>query len=670
MFTKPPARDAVVFLLVFGVAMAFALYTRHAWEDFWITFRTSRNLAEGLGLVYTPGERLHTFTSPLGVLLPSLAYLLTFNSSDYAALWIYRLMSAAALGGAGVLLHRTARKEGAAAPVAAAFVLFLATDAKTIDFTINGMETGFLMLFLAWVFYALVVRPERTWLHLGLAWGGLMWTRPDSFIYIAALSAGVWLFNDRSRTGLDRIGWMRLFLTAGLITTAVYLPWLTFTSWYYGTPVPHTITAKGMSNAPVTWSRFAEFVRTLPQETWRANNSVASTFLPSYYIMGGWPGWVLKLAAILGTVIGLVWLLPFVRWTARAASFAFLVGHLYLSFIPYFPFPWYLPTNLLLSLVVLGVLLDQMVGTGPRMKPPGWLGAGLAACFILMATALTLGSAVQLRAGQHIVEDGNRKQIGLHLRDHAAPGDTVFMEPLGYIGYFSGIKTLDFPGLSTREVTDARKQVGNVWSDLINYLQPAWLVLRDEEIRRLNVNDASILAYRYQPARVFDVRDEVRSLNLPGRHYLEFDSRFTVFRREESPLMATPYGPARGAFDSVPTTKLDGVDVIILHAPSDLFIDVPAGARSVTLQFGFVPGAYEDPGEQTDGARFAVYRIENERQIRLWERSLSPVHEMAERGLQTGKIPLDGTEGRLILRIHPGESMTRDWTAWAAPVFN
>ena len=92
-----PAKAA--FWAAFTIAMVFALYTQHAWEDYWITFRTSKNLATGHGLVFNVGDRLHTFTSPLGVLLPALASLLTANSSDPAALWIFRLMGATALGG-------------------------------------------------------------------------------------------------------------------------------------------------------------------------------------------------------------------------------------------------------------------------------------------------------------------------------------------------------------------------------------------------------------------------------------------------------------------------------------------------------------------------------------------------------------------------------------------
>src|SRR5438045_1514496 len=62
----------LVAAVAFAIPVAFALLTNHAWEDYFITLRSSRNLLQGNGLVYKAGDRLHTFTSPLGVLIPAL----------------------------------------------------------------------------------------------------------------------------------------------------------------------------------------------------------------------------------------------------------------------------------------------------------------------------------------------------------------------------------------------------------------------------------------------------------------------------------------------------------------------------------------------------------------------------------------------------------------------
>ena len=122
---------------------------------------------------------MHSFTSPLGVLLPAASYVLTGRSSDRAALWIFRVMSLTALGGAAVLLWRTLRRLYPAVAPAAVLVALVTADSKTICFATSGMETAFVLLFLSWVLWAMFCRPARLSLHLGLAWAGLMWSRPD-----------------------------------------------------------------------------------------------------------------------------------------------------------------------------------------------------------------------------------------------------------------------------------------------------------------------------------------------------------------------------------------------------------------------------------------------------------------------------------------------------------
>src|SRR4051812_30603136 len=77
---------------------AYALFTDHAWEDYFITLRSSRNLVEGHGLVFNPSERVHTFTSPLGVLVPALCTALAGANHEATALWLFRCINVALLG--------------------------------------------------------------------------------------------------------------------------------------------------------------------------------------------------------------------------------------------------------------------------------------------------------------------------------------------------------------------------------------------------------------------------------------------------------------------------------------------------------------------------------------------------------------------------------------------
>jgi hypothetical protein len=130
-----------------------------------------------------------------------------------------------------------------------------------------------------------------------------------------------------------------------------------------------------------------------------------------------------------------------------------------------------------------------------------------------------------------MIEHGHRREIGLWLKAQARPGDRVFLEPLGYIGYFSGLKMLDFPGLSAPEVVAARRAGHRSYAQVIAALQPDWVVLRPVEGQRV-FGEIPDLRKQYDIARVFDTRGAIDAIPiLPGRGYLNFDAIFLVYRR-------------------------------------------------------------------------------------------------------------------------------------------
>lgn len=670
--SQPLSAPAVAFGFTVAVALGYALYTGHTWEDYYITYRSSKHLATGQGLVFNVGDRLHTFTSPLGVLLPALASLLTGNTSDPAALWIFRAMCLAALGGAAALVVRLFRALGHGGLAAGATVAFVALDAKTVDFTINGMETAFMLLFLAYALWAQAGRAPRAWLHLGAAWAGLMWTRPDSFIYIGLLAAGLWLFNDPARSGANRWQLLGTYLRAGAITTALYLPWLLFAHGYYGTAVPHTITAKSGLVGPHTPVGVLLTALQLPLRGWSDLASLQGTFLPAYYMIGGWPEWLVLAGGVLATTCALLWLVPGLRGETRACSFACFGGHVYLSYFPYFPFPWYLPAPAFLGLLALGGLLGQaLAGAAPgRIRPRA--GLVLAGLLVLGGGWTTWQTARQFRAQQEIIEEGNRRRIGEWLREHAAPGDTVFLEPLGYIGFYSGLRTHDFPGMSSREMVRARGLVGNDWLPLIEHLQPTWLVLRRHEAVRLGARSPALFDDHYAPAAEFSVADRIRALDVRGRLYLEHDADFGVYRLRRPIMKQTPIAEATSRFD-VAYRHVEGRELTMVHAPGTMTVKVPTVARRFAITYGFPPDAYTGPGPWTDGATFQIDWEADGRVVSLLNVHVDPVANPAHRALQHLEVALPPTRdpgARLVLRTLAGLTTTKDWTCWGAPTFD
>jgi hypothetical protein len=680
-----------IFLALFTTGLMWSLYTNHAWEDYYITYRASKNFATGHGLTFTQGERVHSFTSPLGVLLPSVANLLTASRSDYAALWIFRLWSIAAYAGAGILLWKLAIFQGFGRFASGLLLVLYAFDAKIVDFSTNGMETGFLLLFLCWALFAEITRPPRQGVHLGLAWAGLMWTRPDSFLYIGALLVGSFVFRLAPSRPI-RIHFLNTHGVAAGIALAVYLPWILCAWLYYGTPVPHTIIAKGLFHPPTSLSSLASAAWHFPAKITAYRDILTTTFMPPYSYNTGWPALALSVSYWIAACCMVVWLIPGVRGPTRLASFAFLVGQFYLTTYVEFPVPWYIPTLTVFSFLVICGVINQLlsssgVGVASRNfafeQARSWLVRVPAVIFAFGTLTITVLAAHQLRLQETIIEHGERREIGRWLRAHATPKDSVFLEPLGYIGFYSNLKMLDYPGLSSPEVVAARRRASghsypDCWPELIMDLSPNWLVLRGYEAEAIRKQSPELLRDIYSLAKTFDVRGEVNAIPaVQGRGYLLNDALFEVYCLN-SRATRDGHKIRKGAPIHVRSLRANHAwngsaqDVgmkIFAHAPSRLQVDRPLTARWFSGSIEMEPGAYARPESATDGASFRISFIGNDgARSELFRRDLNPRDEVKDRSPysfslelpvnQPGMLELETTSG-------PTDSNAFDWTYWS-----
>ncbi len=236
-----PSAGAILFAVAACVVcLGYTFYTNQTWEDSLITLRHAENLLKGEGLTFNAGDRVHGFTSPINVLLLVICHLLTGQSSYDATLWLYRVFSIAAFAASGVLMlkafHETPPRWFAATWFLGFVYLF---DIKNVAFCINGMETAFMLVFVAWAVYLMSRAEPDQWLWRGLCWSGLMWSRPDGCVYIAAFSLAELIFLSTSR----RATIISLAKSAAVCAVA-YGPWILWAWWYYGSPIPHTIIAK------------------------------------------------------------------------------------------------------------------------------------------------------------------------------------------------------------------------------------------------------------------------------------------------------------------------------------------------------------------------------------------------------------------------------------------
>ena len=512
--------------LAFLLPLLFALFTNHAWEDYYITLRSSRNLVEGHGLVFNPGERVHTFTSPLGVLVPALCTWIAGAGNEQAGLWLFRIVNALALGAAAALTWRRLESLGVSLLARVLGLGLLLAESKLLDFSINGMETALLVFFvlLLWAELESPAGPRASGIAIGV--GGLMWTRPDAFILGAALLLPHALFRRR-HDGAVRTPWsalMRGILIGGLI----YVPWFAWAWWYYGAPVPHTVIAKSAFTAPVT---FMDLLR-LPAYALVGQSSLADLYIPSYAAMyGGWSPVVTVFSKIAGTAAAFLWLVPRASPTVRRISLAVFLGMFYISSI--ILFPWYVPPWSALASLAIALAVDAAyrAATARQAKLlPSVIRITAAGTVALQAIVL-VAAAWQLRAQQEHIEFGIRKPIGEWLRQNARRTDTVFLEPLGYVGYYSQLRTYDFPGLSSPEVVAAIRGGARSYAAVIRALKPDWVLLRVHEATRSEFRNSTTLA-DYELVRAWDVMPQLDAIRfLPGRQWLESDARFLLFRR-------------------------------------------------------------------------------------------------------------------------------------------
>lgn len=526
MVTLARAKWFVV-VLAFLLPVLFAAFTGHAWEDYFITLRASRNLVEGHGLVFTPGERLHTFTSPLGVLLPALCTALAGPGREDLALWFFRLFNAAVLAAATLLLWRradTLRLGPLGRLVLFGLILF---DAKLTDFSTNGMETAILVFFVVFLWGELESPTGPRVSRLALAFAGLMWTRPDAFTLAGALVLPHLLLRAGVNGTAARapIPWSAL--TRGvLLGGALYVPWFAWAWWYYGTPVPHTIIAKSAFIPPTQLS----FLLLAPIRVLTAKSLYGDLFLPAYAAFGGWPSGLRHFAGLLTWLAAFAWLIPGWSLVGRRLSLALFFGLFYICSITLFP--WYVPPWTVIAALALSFLADALYARMPTQS--SLASAVRIVCLLVVIVPVLTFAAVawQMRIHQRVVETGVRRDIGEWLHTHAARTDTIFLEPLGYIGYFSQLKTYDFPGLSSPEVVSAVRNGARSYPAIITRLKPTWVVLRPHEL--------ALPAFLEEPAlkdytlvKIWSGLPQLNAVTfLPGRKWSEFEAHYFLLRRK------------------------------------------------------------------------------------------------------------------------------------------
>ena len=212
---------AIAIPFVWQVSRNIAVALR--FEDALIVLRYARNLAEGQGFVYNPGERILGVTTPLHTLISTVFVL--FSKENAPA--IQNVAGVVFLVLEAWLAARIVQRTHA--PVLGGLVAVLILTNLNFNYLYFGMETHFFAFLILLAFHLYILRKETL---TGLALGVAFLTRYDAALL--ALLIGLALLAEKKKLPLK--------LTAAFF--AVMTPWLLFSQLYFHSIMPNALGAK------------------------------------------------------------------------------------------------------------------------------------------------------------------------------------------------------------------------------------------------------------------------------------------------------------------------------------------------------------------------------------------------------------------------------------------
>ena len=494
-------------LLAIFVRVLFWVFTDRVWEDSLIALASARNLWAGNGWTHHSGEvAVQSFTSPLG------QFVMVLGEAFGQGLSAVRLASLACSAGAVFYASRIMKFFGVE-PVPMIMALgYLAVDHAQVFFGMAGMETQiatFLLLLSVYLFFS------EKWGLLGFCLGLGLLCRVEFIFLIFPIGIYMLVFHQRDVLGTIIKG------------VSVVVPWVIFSIIYYGTPIPITIRAKeALTQASFfgagfdgVWSYFLDAWK--PLAPFLEYRMVATTPVPSWLLL-------VVVGALLGSAIyGLYFgakqtpkaLVP------TAALLLFAIYRVGFTIDPYFM--WYLPPFVALTVVFSGV------GVSHLELPPR--GRSAIAIFVLLPYAIQIPFMLPIdRTVQTDIDTAVRAKVGKRLNDLMQKGDTAFLEPLGYVGWYAPNKTiLDFPGLSSpRSLSALEKHPGQGMPGVIPELMPTYMALRPRELADVRKWIPKVAA-QY---RIVERIQAKKGLKLEhwGVSYFPTDTEFVILRIREA----------------------------------------------------------------------------------------------------------------------------------------
>lgn len=473
-------------------------------DDAYITLRFSRNLAEGKGPVFNPGERVEGYSNFLWM-----AVLAAAGGAGAPPEYAMKVLGFASGVAVIALVFAAARRETGDPLAAACAALFFGASPYAALWAVDGLETVFYSAILAALFHICARGDDRD-SPLASAAAGCVAAeaalcRPEGILYAAVAL----LFEATRRRG----GRWRA-LPAISVFSVIFLSYAAFRYCYFGALVPNTALAKVHFGT--------------------GSVSRGLMYLNLFNVQSGYVVLPLAIAGMTNAAASRYTKL-LVSFVAAQVVFLTVSGgdfmYAYRFVVPAMPF--------------LGLLCVNSAAAAARRlgRPPA------AAAMMISVCALVFFSQYSSLPHKRIAADNLTWRAGAHfeaadyLSKAAAPGESVMLSEAGIIPYIlKGNPVTDYLGL----VSDYAKvnRNGDVDLEYLFSQKPAYVVLTSVESGGASAprlyQDKKIAAFRafgsgYEPVKKIAL-DRSRSLleALYYRNDPEADRIFfEIFRRKK-----------------------------------------------------------------------------------------------------------------------------------------
>lgn len=213
--------------ILIGILLFQALPGPQPLDDAYITFRYARNLHQGNGFTYNLEEKVQGTTTPLFTLLLTGISLLTGVES--IPILSFSIALIADVLNIWLLYHisqKIFKNDWIAAAVSSVFLF----QPLRLNVSVGGMETSLFILFLLLMYESYL--DQKNHFLTGL-WAALaMLTRVDAILAVFPLILQAYFKNPKTAFKIVTV------------STILFLPWLIWSTLYFGNPIPHSILAK------------------------------------------------------------------------------------------------------------------------------------------------------------------------------------------------------------------------------------------------------------------------------------------------------------------------------------------------------------------------------------------------------------------------------------------